>query len=315
MREYFEDVFSALPTKKERLEKLSELLEYPEIQADKKYYLSLLNEYNDLTSQIKVMDDIVAAVDEYERLQSTPANSDEERELFIKESDALYDKAFALRAGFISDKDTETVDYIVESDAVASRYVTDFLNLLSPCLTFDDKESSIGDGTAFSVTGRGAAAVSTVISGRHKVITPDKKVGSFTVTAVMALPMPVFKDDEFRFTLFHSSGAGGQNINKVETAVRVTHIPTGTVVTCQDERSQLRNKQRALENIKKKLTADVIADRKNKDRDVRIRQRKKDSFSIDLNDMTINTDRGVYPYPADKKAVRNLLNTLLGEVK
>ena len=49
---------------------------------------------------------------------------------------------------------------------------------------------------------------------------------------------------DLRIDYYHASGAGGQNINKVETAIRITHIDTNIVVTCQDERSQLKNKQR-----------------------------------------------------------------------
>jgi len=77
---------------------------------------------------------------------------------------------------------------------------------------------------------------------------------SIALYPVLRRALPI-REEDVRTDIFNSHGKGGQNVNKVETAVRMTHIPTGVVVTCQDERSQLQNKKRARRILEERVAA------------------------------------------------------------
>ena len=156
--------------------------------------------------------------------------------------------------------------------------------------------SEIGIGgikeISFMIKGQGAYSRLKFESGVHRVQrVPETEAGGriHTSTVTVAV-LPEVEDveveinpDDLEIDTYRSSGAGGQHINKTESAIRITHLPTGLVVTCQDERSQHKNRESAMKMLRSKLydikqreqQSQIAADRKSQvgtgDRSERIR--------------------------------------------
>ncbi len=162
----------------------------------------------------------------------------------------------------------------------------------------------------FEVRGKGVYSRLKHESGAHRVqrVPITESSGRLHTSTVTVAVLPEaedvevdIRDQDMRIDVFHAGGAGGQNVNKVATAIRITHIPTGIVAVCQDERSQLRNKQKAMAVIKARLL-----DRALREHQQAISQERKAKVGTGERSEKIRT----YNFPQDRVTDHRISLTL-----
>jgi len=184
-------------------------------------------------------------------------------------------------------------------------------------------ESGIGafKEIIFEIKGQGAFSRLKYERGVHRVqrvpITESSGRIHTSTATVAVLPKAEEVDisinpDDLKVDIFHSGGAGGQNVNKVATAVRITHLPTGIVASCQDERSQLRNKTKAMAVLRSRLL-----DIEQRQQEAEITQQRRSQVGTGDRAEKIRT----YNFPQDRVSdhrigltLRNLPRILEGEL-
>lgn len=307
-------MFENLTVFENRYEELNLKLYDPAVAADREQYKALMKEHKEITPIVEKYRELKKAESDIEGAQmllDDPESDKELRQMAVEElneaRDAATKAAEELKILLLPRDPNDERNVIVEirGGAGGEEAALFAYNLYRMYTMYAEKrgwkteivslnETELGGfkEVSFTIDGDGAYSRLKFESGVHRVqrVPETETQGRIHTSTATVAVLPEADEVEFeldpkdlQIDTFRSSGAGGQHINKTSSAIRVTHLPTGTVVECQDERSQYKNKDKALRVLRARLldakvaeqNAEIAANRKSQvgtgDRSERIR--------------------------------------------